>query len=685
MSETITDSLIANSEREALIQLVPLFSMLDKKQLEELAILMKEVRFQPGEIIVQEDDFIDCVDIIYSGHAEITRKVESKRKLLKKNKTTQIPIGKITSGDTIGLNATGFFSTTNKRTATVTALNEVVLLQLDLKELHEFLHKYNLFSTMDAVTDRLLRIQLIKDSLPFRKLKQERLEWLAKKVEEVTYNAGDIIFYQGDMGDRCYLIRSGKVEIIGKDEEDGTERSLAILKSPTLFGEATLITNTPRNATAKAVDHVEMLVLQHKYLSELIETDSNVASMFMSLMVDRSKPLQNPHVTDHHFIAADEQEIVILKNPDSGNYFKLSQEGWYIWQQLDGKQTMQDITLGLASAYNIFAPDIVAGLISKLAKPGFVIHVDVGHVSNKNMPVWVQWMIRAKSLLEKRFAFGDADVWLSKVYSKVAFILFTTIGRILLGGFGIAGLIAFALATNDVIAIFKTIPNAWVLLFCLIPFTIFSAALHELGHAFTAKYYGYEVHYMGVGWYWFSPVAFTDTSDMWLSKKRFPRIMVNLAGPLTDTLTAAFATLLIFVIHNPYIQAFLWIFALYTYINAFRMLSPLQELDGYYVLMDMLDRPNLRQSSVMWLVKKFPRIFKSPKILHESRPEIWYWISCIIFLILISLLTLLVQGFVFKILNIKPGNPLFSLILPLIVVIVSSLGIIAEIKGRTEE
>lgn len=684
MSATITNKLISQSERVALIQFVPLFSMLDKKQLEELANLMKEVSFQAGETIVQEDALIDCVDIIYSGQAEITRKVESKRKLLKKNKTREIPIGKITSGDTIGLNATGFFSTTNKRTATVTALTQVKLLQLDLKELHEFLHKYHLFSSMDAAADRMLRIQLIKESLPFRKLKQERLEWLAKKVEEVSYPPGKIIFSQGEVGDRCYLIRSGKVEIIGKDEA-GKERSLAILKSPTLFGEATLMTHAPRNATAKALDHVDMLILKHNYLSELIETESNVASMFMSLMLDRSKPLQNTHVTDHHFVAADEQEIVILKNPDSGNYFKLSQEGWYIWQQLDGKKTMQDITLSLASAYNIFAPDIVAGLISKLAKAGFVTQVDVGKISYKNQPKWIQWLIQIKSLLEIRFAFGDADVWLTRVYSKAAFLLFTKIGKVLLIIFAIAGFILFFLATNDMIEIFKTIPNSWILLLCLIPFTLFSVALHELGHALTAKSYGYEVHYMGIGWYWLSPVAFTDTSDMWLSKKRLPRIMVNLAGPLTDTLTAGFATLLIFVIPNPYIQAFLWIFALYTYVTAFRMLSPLQELDGYYVLMDILDRPNLRQISVMWLLKKFPKIFKHTEIIRESGPEIFYWMCCIVFLILVSLLTFFLQGFVFKILNIQPANLLFSLALPLIVVVISCLGIIADIKGKAEE
>jgi putative peptide zinc metalloprotease protein len=186
---------------------------------------------------------------------------------------------------------------------------------------------------------------------------------------------------------------------------------------------------------------------------------------------------------------------------------------------------------------------------------------------------------------------------------------------------------------------------------------------------------------MGIGWYWLGPIAFTDTSDMWLST-RWPRVMVNMAGIFTDILVAGIAALLIGVIVNPYVNAFLWLFALYTYINAFRMLSPLQEWDGYYILMDLLDRPRLRQSAVVWLVKVFPKSLRKPSLFKKHIPEIFYWICCIVFLILLTVIILLIEKFVFKIMGIQPANIFISLSLPLLVVLISCLGVLADLRKQ---
>lgn len=680
MSERLSNSLINITQRQALIRALPVFSVLTPSEREELAQLMYEMRYETGEAIVLEDGLIDSVFIIVSGQAEVSRQYIKRTKIRKKiKKIIKTPLATIGDGDAIGLNDTGFFSSTGKRTATVTATSDVHLLVIDLKDLHRFLSSHaELQTEMQATAGQLLRINLIKQSLPFNRLSHERLQWLANQVEEMSIPAGTMIFKEGEVGDRCYLIRSGQVEVYNKNE-DGTERHLAILKSPTLFGEATLITNSPRNASARAVENCELLALKHEFLSELIESESNVAHMLMTLMVDRSRPSQNPHVITHRRTTPDGQEIVILKNPDNGNYFKLSEEGWFIWEQLNGKQTMQDITLALADKFDIFAPDVVAALVSKLAKTGFIENVEVEKEDLSSNPLWVRAMIRMRRILEAQIAIGDADKWLTSFYRRFAYVIFTPVGKLLIAFFAIAGMIACGYSTSHVIQIYKTIPDSWVLFVLLVPFTILSVALHELGHALATKSFGYEVHYMGVGWYWMSPVAFTDTSDMWLST-RWPRTAVNLAGICTDILTAGISSLLIFVIHNPYVQGFLWIFAIYTYINAFRMLSPLQELDGYYVLMDLLERPHLRQSSVIWLVKDFSKTWRNPRLIKKYLPEILYWLACIVFLILVSLLTIFVQSFIFKILGFKPANPIMGLMLPFIVVIVSSLGIIADIR-----
>lgn len=685
MPETLEHPTLDIAQRQALITALPCFSGLSSEESAELAILMIEVKYAPHEKIVIEDELVDSVYIIVNGQAEVTRDQKIKTKITHAEKHKTIPVAIIGPGETIGLNDTGFFSETGKRTATVTAFFEVHVLKLDLKNMHVFFANHaHLKSDMLSATEQMLKMKLIKQSLPFNKISHERLRWLAEHVEEVSVEKGQLIFEKGEQGDRCYLIRSGQVEILEKNA-DGSEKHLAILKPPTLFGEATLITNSPRNATARAAEDSELLELKYEYLSELLESEKNVANMFMTLMVDRSRPESNPHVVVHDRTTADDQHVVILKNPDNGNYFKLSKEGWFVWQNLNGKQTMQEITLKLADEFNIFAPDIVAGLVSKLAKSGFIINLDLKEEDQiENKAKWARAVWRVRCILEKRVAIGDADKWLSTLYKKCGYLLFTRLGKIILATIAICGFGAFAVSTPHIIHVFKTIPDSWILFLFLIPFTIISVACHEMGHALATKSFGYEVHYMGVGWYWLSPVAFTDTSDMWLST-RWPRIVVNLAGVYTDSLFAGICSILIFIIPSGYAQGFLWLFALFTYVNAFRMLSPLQELDGYYVLMDLLDRPRLRQTSVMWLIKDLPKAIRKPSLFRKSKVEISYWLSCIVFLILVSLLTLFVQTFVFKILGIHSSNIFVSLALPFMVVVISSITILAELRSKSED
>lgn len=678
MAEYMDETIVSMAHRQELIKSFPCFESLTDSQCAAMAALMRVVKYIPQENVVIENEIIDSIFIIVQGDAEVTRTVQHKKKMQKNL------VAALHAREGIGLNDTGFYSTTGKRTATVTAVTELILLKLELQDLYAFLQQNKLESSMYAASLNMLRMRFIKQSLPFARLSYERLQWLAEHVEEVTVPAGTIIFNQGDQGDKCYLVRSGQIEIVVK-EENGTEKQLAILKPPVLFGEATMITHSPRNATAKALEESDLFTLNHACLTELLESEKNAAKMFMTLMVDRSRPLQNPNVTIHQRISADGQEMVILKNPDNGTYFKLSQEGAFVWQQLDGKHTLQEVTMNLANDFNVFAPDVVAALISRLNKSGFIrnlaIH-DEGTLVSK--PLWVRAMTSVRQILETRIAFGDSDKWVTRMYQNYIRYLFTKPAQIILACLVILGFVAFVVTTGDVLLFFSFKHASLLLILTLIPLSLAEVFLHELGHAFAVKACGREVHYIGVGWYWVMPIAFTDTSDMWLASRK-SRIFVNLAGVYVDVLVAGLSSLLMVVISNPYIQGTIWLFALYTYINAFRMLSPLQEMDGYYVLMDWLEINNLRKSAVIWLVNKFPQAIRHPALFKQNWPAIVYWLACIIYIILVSLLTLTIQAFVFSIIGIQSANPYISLALPFLVVVMSCLSIFADIKNQAEE
>lgn len=660
--------------RLALLTAIPCFAKLTPNQSQLLASLMEEVRFKTGEMIVVENDIVDSIYIIVNGKAEVTREVT------KLKKAKQVPIALLQPGETIGLNEAGFYSETGTRTATVTALTDMLVLKLPLEALHHFLHEHYLESTMYAASLQMMRMLLIKASLPFAKLSHKRLQWLAEHVEEVHVKAGTVIFKQGDTGDRCYLIRHGAVEIaVSKDHEI---HRLTILKAPMLFGEATLITSGPRNATAIAIEDCELLELRHEYLSELIESEQQIANMFMTLMVDRSRPMRNPAVSVHERKTLDGQVITILKNPEKGTYFKLSKEGAYIWEQLNGERTLQEITLDLAENHHVFAPNIVAAIISKLTRAGFIINLEWMHqLSSGSHPYWVRAMTWLNNVMTKRFTFLHTDEWVTKTYNQSIKYFFTKTGQFILAFIALIGFFAFIERTDNIIAFFSGHHITLLLLLGLLPFALLEVVLHELAHAYAVKYYQREVHYIGVGWHWFLPVAFTDTSDMWLSDRK-SRMVVNVAGIYTDMIIAGLAAIFIYVIPNSYIEAMLWLAALYAYIAAFRVLSPMEDVDGYFLLSDWLEKNHLREAAVTWLLKKSPLSLLKPSQCKNDGPEVSYWCAVLLYLIMLGLLILYVQSFLFKIIGFHTPHPVAAMILPIIIVIFTSLSAIAEIRSK---
>jgi putative peptide zinc metalloprotease protein len=123
--------------------------------------------------------------------------------------------------------------------------------------------------------------------------------------------------------------------------------------------------------------------------------------------------------------------------------------------------------------------------------------------------------------------------------------------------------------------------------------------LHETAHAVTCKHFGREVRRAGIGWYFLMPVAFVDTSDIWLSG-RLARMSVALAGPATNLVLAAGATLLL-PLASPTAAAVLASFAVVGFSIALLNMNPLMEFDVYYVLMDLVDVPNLRSRAIGYI------------------------------------------------------------------------------------
>ena len=90
-----------------------------------------------------------------------------------------------------------------------------------------------------------------------------------------TFNAGEIIFSEFEPGNKFYLIQSGRVEIIKNAGE--FERTLDILLPPEMFGEMAILENSPRTATAIALDKVTVLEFNAQNFDILLRGNPQIA------------------------------------------------------------------------------------------------------------------------------------------------------------------------------------------------------------------------------------------------------------------------------------------------------------------------------------------------------------------------------------------------------------------------
>ncbi|MBV7265919.1 HlyD family efflux transporter periplasmic adaptor subunit [Erythrobacter ani] len=119
--------------------------------------------------------------------------------------------------------------------------------------------------------------------------------------------------------------------------------------------------------------------------------------------------------------------------------------------------------------------------------------------------------------------------------------------------------------------------------------------LHELGHAYTATRYGCRIPTMGVSFLVMMPVLYTDTTAAWRLKSRKQRLAIDCAGVATELIVASIATMAWVLLPDGILRSVAFILATTSWVmSLFVNLNPFMRFDGYYVLADLLNVPNLQ-------------------------------------------------------------------------------------------
>ena len=124
---------------------------------------------------------------------------------------------------------------------------------------------------------------------------------------------------------------------------------------------------------------------------------------------------------------------------------------------------------------------------------------------------------------------------------------------------------------------------------------------HEFGHAFAVKTRGGEVHEMGVMIMVLTPVPYVDASSAWAFRSKWQRIRVGAAGMMVELFIASLALFLWLSAEPGVFRGVLYNVILIAGISTVLFnANPLLRFDGYYILMDWLEIPNLRQRSTQY-------------------------------------------------------------------------------------
>jgi CRP/FNR family transcriptional regulator, cyclic AMP receptor protein len=110
----------------------------------------------------------------------------------------------------------------------------------------------------------------------FAGIDRKGLERIASICSEETFRTGDVVFREGEVGDKLYLILDGKIRI-SREVSGMGEEALAVLGSGQAFGEMSLVDDFPRSADARVHERCRLLVLTKEALEDLLFLDKDLA------------------------------------------------------------------------------------------------------------------------------------------------------------------------------------------------------------------------------------------------------------------------------------------------------------------------------------------------------------------------------------------------------------------------
>jgi len=350
----------------------------------------------------------------------------------------------------------------------------------------------------------------------------------------------------------------------------------------------------------------------------------------------RPRLLSTVQVHRQHFRG---QMWYVLENPSNNEFSRISETAWRFIGMLDGRRTVADVWRACNEQFGDAAP--TQGEAIQLLGQLYCSNLLYAELAPDSESLFNRYRTRIQreiqgvltNLLFVRIPLIDPDHFLERWVGLVGW-LFSWLGLALWLSIIATGLYFVVGNLNELIHQSSDIlaPDNLVLLYLSI---ILIKICHEFGHAFACKRFGRlsgtggQVHVMGVMFLVFIPLPYVDASSAWVFRKKWHRAVVGMAGVIVELAGAAVAAIIWANTSTGtlHIIAYNVMFVASISTLVFNA-NPLLRFDGYYVLSDLLEIPNLSHRSrnyIHYLVKKYFWAVKGIQNPANSHGEgIWF-------------------------------------------------------------
>lgn len=304
----------------------------------------------------------------------------------------------------------------------------------------------------------------------------------------------------------------------------------------------------------------------------------------------------------------------VLQDHAKGQYYRFTPETYELIGRMNGERSVQELweaateTLGDRS----LTQDEVVRVLGQLHSSDVLlcdVPPDTAELLRRAQKIERQrWLQKLRSPLAIKIPLLDPDRFLTRT-AWLARPLFSPPGALVW-----LAVVAFAAGLAAVhwdeltANIVDRVLSAQTLLIAVVVYPVIKA-LHELGHGYAVKTWGGEVHEMGIMFLVFMPVPYVDASAASEFRSKRRRIVVGAAGMLVELFLAAVAMILWAELEpGSLARSVAYSAVLIGSVSTILFNgNPLLRYDGYYVLSDLLEIPNLAkrgQSYLAWLVRR---------------------------------------------------------------------------------